>query len=94
MKKLGRFLNRIYAALFGYFWLPCPICGEYFGGHEWKADINAALYTDRGHGNGVCSRCIPEATRRNAILFQLLPPPVRYVNAPEAVVVSDADRRV
>jgi hypothetical protein len=31
---MKRFLNRIYAHLFGYFWLPCPNCGRYFGGHE------------------------------------------------------------
>lgn len=29
-----RFLNRVYAFVFGYFWLTCPICKEYFGGHE------------------------------------------------------------
>ena len=29
-----RFLHRIYARSFGYFWLPCPLCGEMFGGHE------------------------------------------------------------
>lgn len=22
----------------GYFWLPCPCCGEEFGGHEWVTD--------------------------------------------------------
>ena len=22
-----------YARIFGYFWLPCPICGKMFGGH-------------------------------------------------------------
>lgn len=32
--KFKRFLNRIYARLHGYFWLPCPNCGRYFGGHE------------------------------------------------------------
>jgi ribosomal protein S19 len=32
--KLFRFLNRLYAFTHGYFWLPCPICGEEFGGHE------------------------------------------------------------
>lgn len=30
----ARFLNEIYAHLFGYFWLPCRGCGRYFGGHE------------------------------------------------------------
>jgi len=29
-----RLLNRIYAKLHGNFWLPCPVCGCYFGGHE------------------------------------------------------------
>jgi hypothetical protein len=27
-------LNQAYAWLFGYFWLPCPLCGRYFGGHQ------------------------------------------------------------
>jgi predicted RNA-binding Zn-ribbon protein involved in translation (DUF1610 family) len=26
--------NRLRAWLGGYFWLPCPICGQHFGGHE------------------------------------------------------------
>lgn len=29
-----RFPNRVWAWLCGYFWLPCPECGEMFGGHE------------------------------------------------------------
>jgi len=34
--KLARKLHQIYAAVFGYFWLPCPMCsnGRMFGGHE------------------------------------------------------------
>lgn len=28
-------MHRLYAYLFGYFWLPCPKCGQMFGGHEW-----------------------------------------------------------
>jgi C4-type Zn-finger protein len=32
--RLFRFFNRLYAFTHGYFWLPCPICGEEFGGHE------------------------------------------------------------
>lgn len=31
---MNRYINKLYAKLFGYFWLPCPICGEMFGGHE------------------------------------------------------------
>jgi len=29
-----RFFKKMYANLLGYFWLPCPICEEYFGGFE------------------------------------------------------------
>lgn len=29
-----RFMNMVYAKVFGYFWIPCPVCGKYFGGHE------------------------------------------------------------
>ena len=38
MKKLIRWLNRvanrIYAIARGYYWLPCPVCGRMYGGHE------------------------------------------------------------
>lgn len=33
-EKLPRWANHWYARIFGYFWIPCPICGERFGGHE------------------------------------------------------------
>ncbi len=33
MRRFRR-LNRVWAFLLGFFWLPCPICGEMFGGHE------------------------------------------------------------
>lgn len=34
MKLRFRFFNKIYAHMFGYFWLSCPKCGKMFGGHE------------------------------------------------------------
>lgn len=34
LQRVDRFLNHAYAELHGYFWKPCPACGEYFGGHE------------------------------------------------------------
>lgn len=30
-----RAVHKWYAETFGYFWLPCPLCGQDFGGHEW-----------------------------------------------------------
>lgn len=46
-----RWLNKWYANWFGYFWLPCPLCGEFFGGHE---GIFVGL---RGNQKAVCSEC-------------------------------------
>ena len=37
LTRYPRSLNRLYAAVYGYFWLPCPLCGTYFGGHEAEA---------------------------------------------------------
>ena len=35
MKKIRpRFVAKFLAWLLGYFWLPCPLCGEYFSGFE------------------------------------------------------------
>jgi len=53
--KLPRKLHKLYANLFGYFWLPCPICGCKFGGHEWNSDY--CLWMTDGHGTGVCDEC-------------------------------------
>ena len=50
-----RFLNKLYANLFGYFWLPCPICGRMFGGHEKHGDPSLLLEVD---GNFCRSKCI------------------------------------
>jgi hypothetical protein len=29
-----RWLNRLYAFIYAYYWLRCPVCNEYYGGHE------------------------------------------------------------
>lgn len=57
-----RLLNKIFAFMFGYFWLPCPICGRMFGGHEIADTVLI------GHGpleRLVCKKCNNEALRRN-----------------------------
>ena len=56
-----RWLNKVYAHLMGHFWLPCPICGQMFGGHEWGGSLKI---TER-KGEGVCLDCKEEADRRN-----------------------------
>ena len=60
--NLIRLLNKMYAVFFGFFWLPCPICREFFGGHE--VDITCEpLYRTNEYGyvfypsKVVCKNC-------------------------------------
>jgi len=49
-----RWLNFLYAHLNSYFWLPCGVCGEYFGGHEKRGKgIKLNEYTTQG----TCRHC-------------------------------------
>ena len=59
-----RKLHKLYALLFCYFWLPCPVCGKYFGGHELSSNnFLASLVSEDGTGHLVCPdpECIYEA---------------------------------
>lgn len=40
---LPRFVHRWWAHWRGYFWVPCPRCGDYFGGHEFVAPTGPVL---------------------------------------------------
>lgn len=56
MSKLPRWAHRAYAKLFGYFWVPCPLCGRMYGGHEWRT-INRLPAVDPDTGLGICPAC-------------------------------------
>lgn len=50
-----------YAQTNHYFWIPCPLCGEYFGGHEWR-DVDGLSSSvpdpdDPRLGMGICPTC-------------------------------------
>ena len=51
-----RKINKLYANLFGYFWLPCPSCDKMFGGHEGKAVGGKTVLRD-GRTYCVCPDC-------------------------------------
>ena len=53
--RVSRFLHRCYAFLFGYFWIPCPLCGKYFGGHEWL--VEDSLWINERDAEAVCPNC-------------------------------------
>jgi hypothetical protein len=67
--KIGRILQWSRAFICGYFWLPCPICGHYFGGHE----IGGSLMISHGMGQCVCKSCVAEANRRNKEFLRINP---------------------
>lgn len=62
MKIPFRFLNKMYANLFGYFWKPCPLCGKMFGGHEAG---NGYIMTTWYHGKMTCPNCVGQARAYN-----------------------------
>lgn len=45
-----RWINRLYAHILGYFWLPCNICGKNYGGHETYGSSNITMTT-------ICPTC-------------------------------------
>ena len=51
-----RRLHRLYAAMFGYFWLHCPVCGQGFGGHESQGIIDDPQ-GGPGCGLMICNAC-------------------------------------
>jgi hypothetical protein len=61
LRKQPRLIEQIKAFSLGYFWLPCPICGEFFGGHE----PMGSWYQGKGRGVCVCINCADEARKRS-----------------------------
>jgi len=49
-----RVLKKLRANLTGYFWTPCPLCKEYFGGFEIG---NGSVVMPDGKKKVVCKNC-------------------------------------
>jgi hypothetical protein len=63
MRLIPRAASKLYADLFGYFWVPCPVCGTDFGGQEWR-DVDGHLPSIptgntgyMGMSEGICPGC-------------------------------------
>lgn len=54
---LPPFLARWHAALFGFFWLPCRVCGRWHSGWQWGPNYPTVPDARKGRhfGKGVCS---------------------------------------
>jgi hypothetical protein len=57
----ARNLHRVYAQTHGFFWLPCDLCGTYYGGHE-ITDLIPDPLKGEGWFRGICPFC---SARRN-----------------------------
>ena len=59
--RIERLRAMLFAKRHGYFWLPCPLCGEHFGGHEWTthSDKPSSIPVpgQPGLGQGICPEC-------------------------------------
>jgi hypothetical protein len=60
-----RRVHRNYARAYSYFWLPCPLCGREFGGHE-AGDVIPDPLKEPGCGIAICSRCTRARNARMA----------------------------
>ena len=67
--RFWRGLQHWYADTHNYFWLPCPLCGEPHGGHEWRGYSPSSIPVpdEPGLSTGICYRpaCVAEATRQH-----------------------------
>lgn len=54
-RRGSRAAERLYALAHGLFWIPCPLCGEEFGGHEWQPGNQ--LPTGPHSHQAVCPGC-------------------------------------
>lgn len=62
-----RWWQCIKAFLGGYFWSPCPMCGECFGGQE---EPSGSLYCGMGSGKVVCANCAEEAEKLSDVVWK------------------------
>ena len=59
-RRRTRTYERRYAKRHGYYWLPCPLCGDEFGGHEAHGSIPTAEPNTYEH---ICPACTAERQR-------------------------------
>lgn len=64
----GRLRERLYASRHGYFWLPCDVCGQHFGGHERGG---GTILHDWQRSSITCPRCPGNWIKRGERYVQL-----------------------
>jgi hypothetical protein len=59
MVEPRRWIARAYARANGFYWAPCPVCGEYSGGHESPRGHVRLPDTDENQTVSTCPDCAP-----------------------------------
>jgi hypothetical protein len=54
----SRQAHELYAAINGFFWLPCPQCGQHFGGHE-QPQGSVRIEGQPNASRSTCPDCAP-----------------------------------
>lgn len=67
-----RWPHRLYAGLMGYFWIPCPLCGDPFGGQETTGAAIGKAGRPPNEGMCVCPRCVdrPEVHEHDVAFWE------------------------
>ncbi len=63
MKSPDRVAAKRYADEHGFFWLACPRCGEYFGGHEWETENVQCVQSPTTMHGACCPKVSDDADR-------------------------------
>lgn len=63
---MPRWMHKAWAHIAGYFWLPCPHCGEMFGGHEVTQRFGGL---QERLGKMFCPRCAKWDEQTNPRMF-------------------------
>lgn len=58
--KAERWEHRYYAMQNGYYWAPCPVCGEWTGGHEKPHGAVRLTTCKTGSHVLTCNACKPD----------------------------------
>jgi hypothetical protein len=81
--RLPWWLHRRYAWAAGYFWLPCPVCGREFGGHERGAGVIPDFARDWPMAGLVaCPRCVATEPQPIRMVPVSVPHPVDAQHPP------------
>lgn len=59
--------HEAFAKLRNYFWMPCPRCGKFFGGHEWRHgaaySVQCEVHPPQGHGTCCAGALVSKDSR-------------------------------